>query len=287
MPGYCCTCAAPLSLAKEATQAPAQHRQLPCCDRVVCRACLAENTRFETYCPYCQIATESPSVRKGKTARDILPPGLKAPPPYEPSSRSISASAPSVPNDDAPPPYAAAAPTLTTASSPTEVSEKSAPVLHYLDHERDSITSLSLAYGVPADIIRRANNLSADYLLQARRVIQIPVSSGSSSTVSISPHPTEDESETRRKAAVRRFMVTCKVADYDLATMYLAHARTRFEEQHGLPYDTTNEYDVGAAVRAYEQDMAWERAHPLEAKKMGKQTHKQTGGRGGLFSRLR
>ena len=275
MPGYCCTCAALLSPGKEASPAPTQHRRLPCCGRVVCRACLAENARFETYCPYCQIATESASTRSDKTARDILPPGLKAPPPYHPSARAADGAPP--------PPYTAAAPTLTTPGA----SEKSAPVLHYLDHERDSVTSLALAYGVPADAIRRANNLSADYLLQARCVVQIPVSPGSSSAVSISPHPTEDESETRRKAAVRRFMVTCKVADYDLATMYLAHTRTRSEEQHGLPYDTADEYDVGAAVRAYEQDMAWERAHPLATKTMGKQAHKQTGGRGGLFSRLR
>jgi len=64
--------------------------------------------------------------------------------------------------------------------------------------------------------------------------------------VSLSPRPVEGEDEELRKSKIRRFMTSCKVADYDVATLYLEQA----------------EYDLAAAVDAYVGDEAWEREHP-------------------------
>ncbi|CAK7207261.1 hypothetical protein SEUCBS139899_010071 [Sporothrix eucalyptigena] len=300
MASYCCTCAAPLSAGIPITPAiPGEpktssttttastdtksqpHRQLPCCDRFVCSRCLTKNPRFATYCPYCQIATAPPPTTKtGKAAeadsssKDLLPPGLKAPPPYRRFGVGAVSDAPQT--DDAPPPYSSPS---TTTVTPTTASEKDTPVLHYLNHDRDTIASLSLRYNVPVDRIRQANRLTADHLLQARRVIQIPVSSA---TVSFSPEPVEDEGETRRKAAIRRFMVACKVADYDLAVLYLE--QTAWRDGGG-----ELEYDLRSAVESYLADERWEKAHPMEAakRKAERQKKKSSGGGLGFFSQRR
>ncbi|TLD34309.1 hypothetical protein PspLS_00558 [Pyricularia sp. CBS 133598] len=185
-----------------------------------------------------------------------LPPaGLKDPPSY-----GFVTAATSRPPVEAPPPYS------TTAESPPPPPEKgektttaepattndSSPILHFLDHEHDSVSSLSLRYNVPVAALRRANRLGSDHLLLGRRVVLIPVTAGGShggatTATSLSPHPVEGEDEERRKGRIRRWMVACKEADYDVAVLYL--------EQ--------NDYDVDAAVEAYFADEAWERAHPV------------------------
>lgn len=124
-------------------------------------------------------------------------------------------------------------------------------VLHFLDHERDTVTSLSLRYGVPAPALRRANGLDvgggADHLLAARRTALIP-GAWYRGGASLSPRPVEGEEEEARKGRIRRWMVACKVAEYDVAVLYL--------EQSGG--------DLEQAVEAYFADEAWEREHPLE-----------------------
>lgn len=68
------------------------------------------------------------------------------------------------------------------------------------------------------------------------------------SGVSLSPRPVGGEEEEARKARIRRWMVACKCAAYDVAELYLAQSGG----------------DLGEAVERYLADEEWERAHPLE-----------------------
>ncbi|KAI6351128.1 hypothetical protein MCOR25_010123 [Pyricularia grisea] len=259
----CCTCAKLLSVlphyTKESTpenseKPPAplpEHRQLGCCGRTICGSCINNNNRFANYCPYCQISTGPSS---------LPPAGLKDPPSY-----GFVTAAASRPPIEAPPPYSTTAEPpappekgkRTGAETPTTTNNKDSPILHFLDHEHDSVSSLSLRYNVPAAALRRANRLGSDHLLLGRRVVLIPVAAGgghdggATTTTSLSPHPVEGEEEERRKGRIRRWMVACKEADYDVAVLYL--------EQ--------NDYDVDAAVEAYFADEAWERAHPVAGRR--------------------
>ncbi|KAK1751666.1 hypothetical protein QBC47DRAFT_390691 [Echria macrotheca] len=171
-------------------------------------------------------------------------------PPAHPAPRHISSPIPSDPEKAA---AAAAAATL----APDE--EGVQDTLHFLDHADDTVTSLSLRYGVPAVALRRANNLASDHLLAARRTILIPATHYPHG-VSLSPRPVEGEEEEARKAKIRRWMVACKVADYEVAVLYLEQA----------------DYDFQDAVDAYLADEAWERDHPLD----------RSGGRDGNPSRI-
>lgn len=85
-------------------------------------------------------------------------------------------------------------------------------VLHFLDPFHDTISSLSLRYGVPQDALRNKNGLFADNLLAARRTILIP-GEYYKGGISLSPRPIDGEDEEIRKAKVRRWMVACKVAE--------------------------------------------------------------------------
>ena len=204
----CCTCATLLDSIPpqydEKTEKPARHERRPeCCGRAICARCITDNPRFETYCPFCQISI----------APTPLPQGLRDPPAYSPPEET------SVPpsrytgtdhNDD-PPAYS----TLEALQPPPEKSranETAPDVLHFVDPANDSISSLSLRYGVPAFALRRTNNLYADHLLAARRTVLIP-GEYYKGGVSLSPRPVEGEEEEIRKGKVRRWMVACKVAE--------------------------------------------------------------------------
>jgi hypothetical protein len=89
---------------------------------------------------------------------------------------------------------------------------RSPDVLHFVDPCRDSLSSLSLRYGVPKEALRRINGLYADHLLTARRTILIP-GEFYKGGVSLSPRPVDGEEEDIRKVKIRRLMVTCKVAE--------------------------------------------------------------------------
>lgn len=117
---------------------------------------------------------------------------------------------------------------------------------------------------MPAPVLRRYNNLTSDHLLSARRTILIP-GSHYPSGVSLSPRPVAGEEEETRKAKIRRWMVACKCAAYEVAELYL--------EQSG--------YDLSCAVARYQADEEWERTHPMEVVGKGKAKVKRGGGAGG------
>ena len=179
-----------------------------------------------------------------------LPQGLRDPPSYA-NSVPRSSSKSSEQARGAPPPY-------TPTSKPADPADEKAALaaaddeepdaedtLHFLNHDHDTVASLSLRYGVPASAIRRTNNLTSDHLLLGRRTVLIP-GEFYKAGVSLSPRPVEGEEEELRKSKIRRFMTSAKVSDYDVALLYL--------EQSG--------YDMAAAVEAFFADEAWERDHP-------------------------
>ncbi|KAI1426100.1 hypothetical protein F5Y12DRAFT_713549 [Xylaria sp. FL1777] len=241
----CCTCATLLTevprLAASEKPFP-RDRGLECCSRAICGRCISNNPRFKSYCPYCQISQTN----------DILPPGLKDTPPY-----AVSAGA-GTDFECPPPPYTR----YPTDRQPQDsLNEKSASqdkeavedTLHFLNHAHDSINSLSLRYGVPASVLRRANNISSDHLIVGRRTVIIP-GQYYKGGVSLSPRPIEGEEEEKRKAKIRRWMVGCKVHEYDIAVLYL--------EQAG--------YDLQLAMDTYFADEEWERTHPADRAGKGK-----------------
>ncbi|KAK8211016.1 hypothetical protein HDK77DRAFT_249901 [Phyllosticta capitalensis] len=237
----CCTCAALLSTIPptydEKTEKPAQHeRRLDCCGRAICARCMTDNPRFATYCPFCQVSSQPSS----------LPQGLRDPPAYSPpaSPRPSHATLAPVEVNERPPPYS---PSDYMDPPQDKPGEDHAPdVLHFVDPDKDTIASLSLAYGVPVDALRKTNNIFADHLLVGRRTILIP-GKYYRGGVSLSPRPVEGEEEEARKAKVRRWMVACKVAEYDIAVLYLKQ----------------NDYNLDAAIEAFKEDERWEKEHPL------------------------
>ena len=218
-----------------------------------------KNPRFGSYCPYCQISSASSSV---------LPQGLKEPPSYASATAHPTAALRADSSADAPPPYAELSPPTSeselrsgaasddekaalrdpagSTSTPAPEGPPAEDTLHFLDHEQDSVLSLSLRYGVPAHALRRANNLHSDHLLAARRTVVIP-GAWYRGGVSLSPRPVEGEAEETRKGKIRRFMVATKVADYEVAVLYLQAA----------------DYELEAAVGSCLEDERWEREHPM------------------------
>jgi hypothetical protein len=196
----CCTCAALLSSIPptydEKTEKPTQfERRLECCGRAICARCLTDNPRFAGYCPFCQIAT-GPSA---------LPPhGLRDPPTYSPPGDEQA--------DDEPPPYSANHSWSHLSDKKTDRTDDAPDVLHFVDPNKDSISSLSLSYGVPADALRRTNKMYADHLLAARKTVLIP-GEFYKGGVSLSPQPLEGEEEELKKSKLRKFMVKCKVSE--------------------------------------------------------------------------
>jgi len=86
-------------------------------------------------------------------------------------------------------------------------------VLHFVDPTNDSINTLSIRYGVPASALRRTNGLFSDHLLSARRTVAIP-GEYYKGGISLSPRPLGGEEEEARKTKIRKWMTTCKVAEY-------------------------------------------------------------------------
>ncbi|CBX99696.1 hypothetical protein IAQ61_005052 [Plenodomus lingam] len=246
----CCTCAALLSSIPptydEKIEKPSQfERRLDCCGRAICARCLTDNPRFNDYCPFCQIAT-GPSA--------LPPQGLREPPTYSPPDERDG--------DDELPPYSAHDGLKPPSEKSKSKMDNGPDVLHFVDQNNDSITSLSLRYGVPADALRRTNNLYADHLLAARRTVLIP-GEFYKGGVSLSPRPLEGEEEEIKKTKLRKFMVRCKVAEYDVALLYLEQT----------------EYQLEHAVTSYKADEEWEKEHSLEAAKKGKSKASQSTGR--------
>ncbi|KAF2816042.1 uncharacterized protein BDZ99DRAFT_505602 [Mytilinidion resinicola] len=271
----CCTCAAFLSSIPptydEKTEKPALYeRRLECCNRAICARCITDNARFSTYCPYCQVSIVPTS----------LPQGLRDPPPYSPpTSPELSQSARAGQSIQEELPAYSVLNAIHPPSEKSGSSDEHAPdVLHFIDPSNDTIASLSLRYGVPAGALRTTNGLYADHLLAARRTVLIP-GEFYKGGVSLSPRPLEGEEEESRKGKVRKWMVACKVAEYDIALLYLKQS----------------DYDLELAIAAYKEDEKWEAANPLQVAKKGKSPASQApprrrwgigGSGGGLSSQI-
>lgn len=246
----CCTCASHLSppsyeyADEKKTSHKGPPRQLPCCSRYICSDCMRKNSRFETYCPFCQVTSE-PSK---------LPQGLRDPPTYSSPSSSPKRK-PADPVNDEPPAY---------NSLDQSSSSQQDDVVHHLRPD-DTISSISIAYNVPAGILRSHNTMFADHLISARRTISVPASHYQGP--SLSNEPVESEEETERKSRIRRFMMQTKCHEYNVAELYLKNAGDGLEK----------------AVRVWEDDEKWERENPM--KKMT--TGRKGGVGGGLTSQLR
>lgn len=179
-------------------------RRLPCCDRIICGECIEGNERFSSYCPFCQVS--SGDAIDGDTATNAARPKSNSkdePPSYEDTIHSPSSN-----SQSHPPAY----PTAQSSKSQSKSQPQIEDTLHFLDHKTDSMTSLSLRYGVPVEVLRKKNGITSDYLLLARKTILIP-GEWYKGGLSLSPRPVEGEEEERRKGFVRRFMVGCKVAE--------------------------------------------------------------------------
>ncbi|KAI9701043.1 MAG: hypothetical protein M1836_001712 [Candelina mexicana] len=254
----CCTCARLLSSISpqydEKTEKPiSQDRRLECCGRSICGNCIHDNPRFATYCPFCQVAS----------APSPLPQGLRDPPAYSPppSPRPHHAKLASS-NHELPPSYSSL--DSRPLAPEKDTSQPADDVLHFLNPAEDTIQSLSLRYGVPPNALRKTNGLYADHLLSARRTVLIP-GEFYKGGVSLSPRPLEGEEEELRKAKVRRWMVACKVSEYDVALIYLKQA----------------DYNLDLAIEAYKADEKWEKEHPLDqaSSSKGKSKAQQSQGR--------
>ncbi|KAL8865786.1 MAG: hypothetical protein Q9174_006696, partial [Haloplaca sp. 1 TL-2023] len=134
------------------------------------------------------------------------------------------------------------------AKNDQDMSPSADDVLHFLNPAHDTISSLALRYAVPANALRKKNNLFADHLLAARKAILIP-GEFYKGGVSLSPQPIDGEEEELRKSKIRRWMVACKVSDYDIAVLYCTQAK----------------YDLDAAIEAFMADEKWEREHPMQS----------------------
>ena len=130
--------------------------------------------------------------------------GLRDPPTYSPHAEGQA--------DDELPPYSAHNALQPPPEKSKHSSDTAPDVLHFVDQNNDSMTSLSLRYGVPIDALRRTNNLYADHLLAARRTVLIP-GEYYKGGVSLSPRPLEGEEEEIKKTKLRKFMVNCKVPE--------------------------------------------------------------------------
>lgn len=254
----CCTCARLLPSPTTATiyspdtEKPRTiyDRRLPCCERIICAECIANNQRYETYCPFCQISTSAGALPKE---------GLREPPGYGTVAGSSSkALDEKLKEDNAEPP----------SYEDVEKEEKGrdgeGDIIHHL-LPTDTIPSLSLLYNLSPTLLRSHNKLTSDHLLHARNTIRIPRSAYSGPSLSPKSHLSDEDIERRR--TLRRFMVAAKVSDYDIAKLYLEDAG----------------WEEGLAMERWREDAEWEREHPLEARQ--ERVGEKVKGREGLWKR--
>jgi hypothetical protein len=216
----CCSTAPDLYLDEKSGQPDASMLQYPCCNRIVCPICLDKVPRAQTYCPYCQDTGTSSSPRS-----DIS---------WSESTHAYLSTSKKIDYND---------------KDPEKVEEDAPDILHFVDPTNDTISLLSIRYGVPAAVLRHTNGIYSDHLLAARKTILI---SGKyhKGGVSLNPRPVEGEEVDLKKSKIRRWMVACKSADYDIALLYLE----------------ASEYRLDEAIEKFKQDEAWETANPLNGK---------------------
>jgi len=231
----CCTCATILADTKvpydtENEKPICLDRRLECCGRTICATCQYKNDRFRTYCPFCQQST-GPSALPAE--------GLRLPPSYKDDEKRPH---------DPPPAYDSLTPNTQAVSGQTVIRppENTEDTVHFLSSE-DTLQSLSLAYRVPQNVLRRHNNLFSDSLLLARKFVLIPRSYYDGPPLSSPPDPEEEE----RKNKVRKWMMRTKCAEYSMALLYLKGSQ----------------YDLDIAVESFKADEQWEKEHPMDNSK--------------------
>lgn len=169
----------------------------PCCGRFVCRLCVRASPRYGQYCVLCQLPIlDTPPYSAGSSSgldEDSLPPG------YDDATASV-------------PRYDGRGLGADLKSGVYGNEKRAAGVQHYVRKD-DTVSGLSLAYKVDAAVIRKANNIFADHLLQGKAWIVIP-----GATVSLSTEPAADEEQ---KVRLKKFMVQTRCADYDMAKCML------------------------------------------------------------------
>ena len=232
----CCTCATVLTDTKvpydtESEKPICLDRRLECCGRTICATCQYNNSRFKTYCPFCQLSSE-PTALPAE--------GLRLPPSYRDDEQKHRIDLPPAYDTLSRPGHSVA------AVRPPEDTEDT---VHFLSPD-DTVHSLSLAYKVPHDVLRKHNALYSDSLLVARKFMLIPKDHYDGPPLSTPPDPEEEE----RKNKVRRWMVATKCAEYNVAQLYLK----------------ASSYDLNAAVEAFRADEQWEKDHPMAGKGKGK-----------------
>lgn len=277
-PASCCTCATLLTDVKvpydPASEKPLLHnRRLACCSREICAACQHRNPRFQSYCPFCQISsgpsalprdglrlppvytrtaktntkTEAETAGEEGEQRSRQGGTTESPPPsYTESTMALQVQGPRL--YDTGPDIGADASTSTSTSTSSTPPTDTEDTVHFVGPE-DSLQSLSLAYKIPGDVLRRHNNLYSDQLLAARKWIVVPRSHYAGPSLSTPPDPGEEA----RKTTLRRWMVATKCVDYGVAMLYLKGT----------------DYDLDIAVDAFKADEEWERSHPMEPKGKG------------------
>ena len=118
-------------------------------------------------------------------------------------------------------------------------------MVHHLG-PKDSMSSLSLAYKVPIEILRAHNNIYSDGLLAGRKWVVIPRSHYDGPILSTPPDPEEEE----RKNKTRRWMISTKCPVYDVAVLYLKGSG----------------YNLNLSIDAYKADEQWEKDNPMRGK---------------------
>ena len=236
----CCTCATLLTDVKVPydpnSEKPLLHnRVVECCSRHICALCQYKNSRFQSYCPFCQISSE-PSA--------LPPEGLRLPPSYDKSQKNKETSLRSALGDE-PPSYDSLSGGQRRQTQSSEPPQDTDDTIHFLAPD-DTLSSLSLAYQVPLPILRRYNKIPSDSLLAAHKWVLIPHSFYSGPPLSTPPDPEEEE----RKNKVRRWMVATKCADYEVARLYLKGT----------------DWELQTAIEAFQADERWERENPMKGK---------------------
>lgn len=233
---YCCTCGKLQCNEKKEIL-------LPCCSRLVCHDCINEFPQRALFCHFCQIPyklsplnlSQEQPCQTYAVSLSSPPPAYEAPPTYE-TSVIVNMPQKLCARD---------------SSDGRTLMAESENVLHFLDHKYDTLVSLSFRYGIPLPVLRRVNNITSDHLLSARRVVIIP-HEYCRDGISLSPQPVEGEEKDREKLMVRRFMVSCKISEYDVALLYLKQL----------------DFNLESAIEAYREDEKWEQENPLKYKGM-------------------
>ncbi|KAK4044027.1 hypothetical protein C8A01DRAFT_43186 [Parachaetomium inaequale] len=295
----CCTCASLLTAVPRVSSSSEKplpdDRRLDCCGRTICGACIHRNTRFLSYCPYCQTSGQSPLSSRLKTRRrrseepepESEPDSESDPPPYSAIAQTLNPTERPVP----PPPYTPSpslppsAPQLPSnpkqqQQPPPEKQTEKQPAagytIHHLRHpphpSPDTLLSLSLQYGIPLPILRQHNRLpnGADYLLAARNTLLIPTAyiTTTTTTTTPNPNPSDDGGSASATSGISASLSPHPIAspaerERKIAVRRFMVACKESDYDTAVVYLEESGYSFAEAVQQYREDAEWEGAHPL------------------------